>query len=138
MSVTRRQALVGTGVTLAATTVAACATYGNKSAQSASSPAPAPAPSGPAPIARVSDVPVGSGVIIGDTVLTQPTPGVFRGFSARCTHAGCTVNQIVDATIHCPCHGSTFNLNGGVERGPAKRPLDPKPVEVEGDSIVLQ
>lgn len=147
--VSRQRVLVGAGLGLAATVLAACTTYGKKPAatgdpSAASTTAGAsPATGGPTPpaaanaIAKISDVPVGSGVIIDDIVLTQPSAGVFKGLSAICTHAGCTVSEVQDGTINCPCHGSRFNLDGSVANGPASRPLDAKAVSVQGDSIVL-
>jgi Rieske Fe-S protein len=81
-------------------------------------------------------VPVGSGLIVGDVVITQPTAGVFEGFSTVCPHAGCNVSKITDGNIVCPCHGSRFNLDGSVAKGPATKPLESKPVSVQGDSIV--
>ena len=150
MFLTRRQTLVGSGVTLAAGTVAGCASYGTPPAAPAAAPesgtgAAAPTPGAAAEantLATTADVPVGSGVIVGEgdqaVVLTQPTAGQFEGFSAVCTHAGCTLAEVVGTHINCPCHGSSFNLDGTVARGPAKRPLDPKPVAVNGDSITLQ
>lgn len=75
-------------------------------------------------------------MIIDDVVLTQPSAGVFKAFSAVCTHAGCTVSKIAEGTIDCPCHGSKFNLDGTVAKGPASRPLDPKSIAVEGTSII--
>lgn len=134
MFLSRRHALVGTGITLAAGTVAGCATYGKPPAET--SP-PAAAPGAPV-IAKTADVPVGSGVIVGDVVITQPTAGDFQGFSSVCTHAGCTVSEVVGASINCPCHGSSFNLDGTVAKGPAKRPLDSTQIAVQGDSITLQ
>ena len=82
-------------------------------------------------------MPVGSGVIVGETVVTQATAGDFKGFSAICTHAGCTVNKVADGTIDCPCHGSKFNLDGTVANGPAAKPLASQAISVQGDSIVL-
>ena len=79
---------------------------------------------------------VGSGVIVGDIVVTQPTAGVFKGLSAICTHAGCTVSAVAGETIKCPCHGSRYNLDGSVARGPAFAPLRAEPISVQGDSIV--
>ncbi len=35
----------------------------------------------------ISDVPVGSGVIAGGYVITQPVAGTFEAFDARCPHA---------------------------------------------------
>ncbi|MFN3005514.1 Rieske (2Fe-2S) protein [Mycolicibacterium wolinskyi] len=139
MFLSRRQALVGTGITLAAGTVAGCATYGKPPAET-SPPAAAPGAAAPSvsAIAKTADVPVGSGVIVGDVVITQPTAGDFQGFSSVCTHAGCTVSEVVGASINCPCHGSSFNLDGTVANGPAKRPLESKQIVVQGDSITLQ
>jgi Rieske Fe-S protein len=143
----RKQFLLGAGFGLAATALAACTTYGKKP-EAGSEPAastveatPGTGAPGPAPaanaIAKTSDVPVGSGVIVDEVVVTQPTAGVFKGFSSTCTHAGCTVNKVADGTIDCPCHGSKFNLDGSVANGPATRPLEAKTVTVQGDSIVL-
>jgi Rieske Fe-S protein len=87
-------------------------------------------------LTNVSQVPVGSGVIVGDIVVTQPTLGAFVGLSSVCPHAGCNVNKIVDGAIVCPCHGSRFNLDGSVAKGPATEPLETRTVVVEGDSIV--
>ncbi|MDT5000745.1 MAG: hypothetical protein QOK12_2850 [Mycobacterium sp.] len=141
----RRNVIAGAGLGLAATAVTACSTYGKKPAASSASSAPAPAPAaqgssgapGPAAaLAKTADVPVGSGVILDDIVLTQPTAGVFKGFSSVCTHAGCKVSKIENGTIDCPCHGSKFSLEGAVVNGPAKDPLEAKAVSVQGDSIV--
>jgi Rieske Fe-S protein len=143
----RKQFLLGVGVGLAAAVVAACSTYGKKPEAGSAPPtstvdatpgsgAPAPAPAANA-IAKTSEVPVGSGVIVDEVVVTQPTAGVFKGFSTTCTHAGCAVNKVADGTIDCPCHGSKFNLDGSVAKGPATKPLEAKTVTVQGDSIVL-
>jgi Rieske Fe-S protein len=144
----RQKVLLGAGLGLVTAVLAACATYGKKpeaagdsSTTAAASPAPSAsaAPAAPAAnvIAKTADVPLGSGVIVDEIVVTQPSAGVFKGFSATCTHAGCTVNKVADGTIDCPCHGSKFNLDGSVANGPASSPLEAKAVSVEGDSIVL-
>ena len=103
---------------------------------------PPPTTGGTAPepanvIAKTADVPVGSGVIVDEIVVTQPSAGEFKGFSAICTHKGCTVDKVADGTIDCPCHGSKFNLDGSVANGPATKPLESAAVTVQGDSIVL-
>jgi Rieske Fe-S protein len=47
----------------------------------------------------------------------------FYAFRNKCTHDGCEVPCPVDGVIVCPCHGSTFNLNGDVTGGPALEDL---------------
>jgi len=138
--ISRKAAIIGGGAVLTAAVLGGCTTYGK-----APSPEPADgtpqagttAAPGAAPLAATSDVPVGSGLIVDGVVLTQPSAGVFKGFSAICTHAGCSVSKIADGTIDCPCHGSKFNLDGTVAMGPASKPLEPKDIAVQGSSIVL-
>ena len=132
----RQQVIRGAGLALAAGALAACAKEEEKPATAGSTTTPAPTTAGDA-IAKTSDVPVGSGVIVGEVVVTQPAAGEFKGFSAKCTHKGCTVNKVADGTIDCPCHGSKFNLDGTVANGPATKPLETKGISVQGDSIVL-
>ena len=128
----RQQFVIGAGLAVAASAVGACSRHAtNPEATSAATPS-----SGPNVIARTSDVRVGSGVIVGDIVVTQPSPGVFKGLSSTCTHAGCTVSEVAGGTINCPCHGSRYNLDGSVANGPASAPLPTEPISVQGDSIV--
>jgi Rieske Fe-S protein len=91
-------------------------------------------------LGKTSDIPVGGGLIFAGqkVVVTQPTAGQFKGFTAVCTHMGCTVAQVADGTIDCPCHGSKFNIaDGSVANGPATSPLAAKPVTVSGDTLSL-
>lgn len=134
----RRSVLYGTGLGAAAAALAACTTYGKPPAAESPPASAAPAeasPGTPTALTKTADVPVGSGVIVDDVVVTQPTGGDFKGFSAVCPHAGCNVNEVVDGAIVCPCHGSRFNLDGTVAKGPAKEPLTSTPITVEGDAI---
>lgn len=147
LRISRQKAILGAGLGLIATALAACTTYGKKpeasgaSATSTVEATPGTGAPGPAAqanaIAKTADVPVGSGVIVDEVVVTQPSAGVFKGFSSTCTHAGCTVSEVAGGTINCPCHGSKFNLDGTVANGPATKPLEAQAVTVQGDSIVL-
>lgn len=138
----RRSIVVGAGLGAVTAVLAACSTYGRKSVAEGNGSAPpqasgsSAAPSGPRQLAKTADVPVGSGIIVDDIVITQPTAGTFTGLSSVCTHAGCNVSEVVDGAILCPCHGSRFNLDGTVANGPATQPLEAKPVAVQGDSII--
>ncbi|MCX2930546.1 Rieske (2Fe-2S) protein [Mycobacterium sp. CVI_P3] len=122
----RRTVLIGAAVA----PIAACNTNTGELVASPTAPAAGQV------LAPVADIPVGSGKVIGDTVVTQPTAGVFEGFVARCTHAGCKLPSVTGATLDCPCHGSRFGLDGAVLRGPAMAPLTPVAVKVAGGEIV--
>lgn len=132
-----RRAVVAGGCACAVAALGGCATYG----RAASAPAPAPAAgSAVAPLARTSDIPLGGGTVLADSqiVITQPAEGRFLAFSAVCTHQGCVVNEVADATINCPCHGSRFAIaDGSVIDGPAPRPLPPRTVTVQGGELRL-
>ncbi|MGW4327154.1 Rieske (2Fe-2S) protein [Nocardia sp. NPDC004573] len=136
----RRVVIAGAGIAAAAA-VTACTAYGKgDSAPETASTAPGDRPieaDRPAnALAETADIPVGGGVIVGDTVVTQPTAGTFVGLSSVCTHAGCKVATVSGGTINCVCHGSKFALDGTVVGGPATRPLAPKSVRVAGGSVV--
>jgi nitrite reductase/ring-hydroxylating ferredoxin subunit/uncharacterized membrane protein len=50
--------------------------------------------------------------------------GRIHAMLNRCTHRGCPLSdgQFDGETIVCPCHGSTFALDGSVVKGPATSP----------------
>jgi Rieske Fe-S protein len=89
---------------------------------------------------KSSEVPVNGGVVIATdkVVITQPEAGVFKAFSSVCTHAGCSVTQVTNNEIHCPCHGSTFDAaTGKVLGGPATAPLAKKVVADNRGTLTL-
>ena len=155
---TRRGVLAGVGLVGLAGAITACSSGGSSMSAAAADPptssgtgaaaASAPASASSAAggtaagaLAATSDIPVGGGKIFDTqlTVVTQPTAGEFKAFSAVCTHMGCTVNQIADGRIDCPCHGSEYSItDGAVLAGPAPRPLPAKTIKITGDSIFLE
>jgi Rieske Fe-S protein len=138
----RRTVLRGAGASAAALALAACGggSSGGTSAGSGSTPTTSSSGGGgSAAIAKTSEIPVGGGMVFAgrNVVVTQPTAGTFKGFSATCTHMGCKVEGVQAGKIVCPCHGSMYSItDGSVQGGPAPRPLPPVAVKVEGDSIV--
>ena len=91
-------------------------------------------------LGTTSEVPVGGGKVFtsAKVVVTQPTAGEFKGFSAVCTHLGCIVDKVADGTIDCPCHGSKYSIkDASVVHGPAPRPLPAQKIDVAGGKISL-
>jgi Rieske Fe-S protein len=47
----------------------------------------------------------------------------YTTLSTVCTHRGCEVD-VQGPLLKCPCHGSTYDRDGRVLKGPAERPLE--------------
>ncbi|MFI0368741.1 Rieske (2Fe-2S) protein [Actinomadura sp. 1N219] len=125
----RRTVLCGAGVAGAAALVG-CGGDEEKSAQELKGKE----------VAKAADVPVGGGKVNAaeKIVVTQPSQGVFKAFTAVCTHQGCTVGGVSNGVITCDCHGSEFKIaDGSVQRGPAEKPLKEYPAQVKGGGIVV-
>jgi len=136
----RRVVLSAAGLSGVALVVSACGSTGS----TAKTPSPTTKPSPTNDTANVLGstmaIPVGGGVIYPNqaVVVTQPTAGVYKGFSAICPHQGCTVGQVAQGVIICPCHLSTFSItDGAVQQGPAQTGLPPVAVKVVGTDIVV-
>ena len=160
-SVSRRGVLTGSAAAVAVLALGACAT--TDEADSTADPTtsePAPEtptessdgtpqesagtegePSGEALAA--TDFPVGGGVVVANTsqgpiVVTHPTDTEYKGFNARCPHAGCPVAEVLENTIICNCHGSTFDGSTGDRlEGPAPTGLEPVAIQVSDGEIYL-
>lgn len=132
----RRQVLVTGGVVVAAAMVApACGSSTPSPSETGTS-----AGAGGGTTIDASDVPVGGGEILAEqkVVITQPTAGTFKAFTAVCTHQGCVVASVADGLIECTCHNSRFSIaDGSVQAGPAPRPLAEVPITVSGTTLTL-
>ena len=90
-------------------------------------------------IAHVSEVQPNSALPFIDTgsgqnaLLIHLDNNQFVAYSARCTHAGCTVSYDSDSKlIVCPCHGASYDPahQAEVVHPPARRPLTSIPIHV--------
>lgn len=145
-----RAAGVGGAAVAVGITAAACSSSSNSNTSSGDNPASGASgggssassgSGGSAALAQTADIPVDGGKIVtagGGTVITQPTAGTYKAFTAICTHAGCTVGSVSENKITCPCHGSMYSAtDGSVLQGPATAPLSPKTITVSGGQIFL-
>lgn len=97
-------------------------------------------------IARVSDVQPNSALLFIDAgsqqnaLLIHLDSNQFVAYSARCTHAGCTVSYDSDSKlIVCPCHSASYDPAKQAEavRPPARRPLTSIPIHVDSTTGIL-
>jgi len=81
----------------------------------------------------------------GTTPNGEDTPGGVLALWQKCPHLGCTVPfreafqfQGRKGWFRCPCHNSTYTREGGVlVFGPAPRPMDVFPIEVQPDGGLI-
>jgi Rieske Fe-S protein len=133
---------------LAGAGLAACGGGGSSGTSSGSAGSPSASgsaasgsgSSGGTALAKTSQIPVGGGKVFDaqKVVVTQPTAGQFKAFTAVCTHMQCLVSSVTSGIIKCPCHGSMYSAtDGSVKGGPAPRPLAAEKITVSGGEITL-
>src|SRR5687767_2653796 len=79
--------------------------------------------------------------IAGTKVNVASAGGHLYAFDDTCTHAGCSLakGKLDGTTVTCPCHGSQFDVtSGAVLRGPAKRPVRSRAVQVDGENLLAE
>ncbi|KDQ66551.1 Rieske (2Fe-2S) protein [Streptomyces halstedii] len=98
-----------------------------------------PTPTAPVELGSPDEVPVGGAKLYREqrVVVSCPSKGQYKAFSAQCTHAGCVLDKVEGNEGNCPCHGSRFDMTTGEAlRGPATVPLPAVPVKVEDGRLV--
>jgi cytochrome b6-f complex iron-sulfur subunit len=95
------------------------------------------------PLAKVKKLEKAGGSMIlkvkGQKILfIRETEETIRALDPLCTHKGCALVYNKKAKrLDCPCHQSAFNLEGGVVKGPASKPLKAYDAKLDGDRILL-
>ena len=71
-----------------------------------------------------------------DIALRKESSGEYTALLMRCTHAD---NQLIStgSGFICDLHGSRFNDEGMVIKGPAELPLKKFPTEIIADNIIV-
>ena len=111
----RRLFLIGTATTFAGALLAACAP--------------------PKQTIDAKDVPVGSAVIVGNFIITQPTSGVYHAYSATCPHQGAKISQVNGDTVTCTNHNSVFSITDGAPvSGPSRAGLKEAKLKTDGNN----
>ena len=70
-----------------------------------------------------------------DLALRRDGSGHFAAYLLRCTHADAQLTPSGDS-FRCNLHGSRFDLDGKVRKGPASKDLERYPA-VESDGMVI-
>ena len=133
-SICRRTVLKGAAATCGVGLLASCG---------GDDPAPASSGGGSgvrAALVRLDEVPVGEAVGAtdadgGKVLVSRLSDTEVVAFSAVCPHQGCTVAPDGDQ-LACPCHGSQFELDGSLKRGPAEKGLTPYEVKVVDGQVL--
>ncbi len=79
--------------------------------------------------------------VAGTKVNVASAGGGLYAFDDTCTHMGCSLakGKLDGITVTCPCHGSQFDVtSGAVLRGPARRPVRSRSVQVEGEDLQIE
>lgn len=78
-------------------------------------------------------------VIFNDDYIVVNKNGTTKAFSAHCTHLGCKIDKMEGDRFVCPCHGSQYDLDGKVIKGPAYKDLEIVPSEIseDGNGIIV-
>ena len=84
-----------------------------------------------------STYPVGSHTLRADIpAVIYNRSGEISAISLTCTHLGCMLEEVGEL-FSCPCHGSQFDKDGLVLKGPAKNPLRHLRVELQVDQTLV-
>lgn len=72
-----------------------------------------------------------------DVAVHQTKDGIYEALLLQCTHFN---NPLIvnGASFSCTMHGSEFDENGIVKKGPASRPLSKLSCAVVGNNLIIQ
>lgn len=76
----------------------------------------------------------------GVDVLLVRSGARIHALADRCSHRGCSLHEgeLKGEAVTCPCHGSTFRLDGSIVKGPATFPQPSFEVRANGGKIEIR
>jgi nitrite reductase/ring-hydroxylating ferredoxin subunit len=74
---------------------------------------------------------------VGDFLVARTAQNSFVALAAICTHQTCTITGFDNQNYVCPCHGSTFDVNGRVLGGPAPAALHQYPTQFTSGILTI-
>jgi len=109
-----------------------------KSAQAQAATAPATAPGWTATTLKPADVKENEfAAVTGQKVVLSRKDKKIHALSNVCTHNKCALTpKAGETTMVCRCHSSTFDLDGGVVKAPATKPLDVYAIRVSDKGVI--
>jgi Rieske Fe-S protein len=101
----------------------------------------APANVGDVQAGSVQNIAVGTLQAVGSqpVAIGRDADGLYA-MTLTCTHLGCNMaasGMVAPSGIVCSCHGSEFDADGGVTRGPASAPLAHFAVGIDTSGAVV-
>ena len=90
-------------------------------------------------LGSIDDFPASGKLIRSDIpAVVYKTSGGYLAYSLVCTHLGCTLEESGEG-YRCQCHGSQFDPDGNVLKGPADQPLTELKIQLTDDgNLVLE
>jgi menaquinol-cytochrome c reductase iron-sulfur subunit len=79
-------------------------------------------------------------VPVGAVYLRRTSENTIEALNVICPHAGCFVDFVADRkSFLCPCHDSTFAIDGKINdpKSPSPRGLDPLKVEIRKGEVYV-
>jgi Rieske Fe-S protein len=71
-------------------------------------------------------------------IVLHPDERIYKAFENKCTHQGGPLSyRHKDGFMQCAFHGSRFDVNGSVVRGPAAQPLTEFRTSLNEDQLIV-
>jgi cytochrome b6-f complex iron-sulfur subunit len=70
-------------------------------------------------------------------LLSKKNNSSMKIYSSKCSHLGCKIKSTEGNEFVCPCHGSRYDFNGKVLKGPAQNPLTLLRFKKENNRIII-